>query len=1074
MNLPEIKKIIKTKKKSGCYNKTMLRYEGRIMQEKIKNPLFYEENRVAAHSDHKYFVSEAEYAQNVQSLKRSLDGVWKFRYAKNMEEAPKDFYKNEADCRGWEDIRVPAHIQLEGYDKPQYVNVQYPWDGHEVIEPGEIPARFNPTASYVKYFTVPAQFAGKRVFVSFQGVESGFALWCNGSYIGYSEDSFTSAEFELTSTLQKGENKLAVQVYKWTSGSWCEDQDFFRFSGIFRSVYLYAIPDMHVSDVKIRTDLNEDYTKADLAVLLTVTIEETVMDAMLARAEASAGTAMPAKAARAKLTLSDGTIVSEADVELVNGENEAVHMAVDAPMLWSAESPTLYELLITIYDVDDKVVEIIPQKIGFRRFAIDKGIMTLNGKRIVFKGVDRHEFSGRFGRVPDYEELLRDIVTMKRNNINAIRTSHYPNDSKLYELCDEYGLYLIDECNLETHGTWAVSGADPIERAIPGDRKEWEPLLLDRVNSMYQRDKNHPSILIWSCGNESFGGSVIHEMSQKFHTLDDTRLVHYEGIFHDRRYNDTSDMESQMYPSVDSIKEFLAKNRTKPMLLCEYTHAMGNSCGAMHKYTDLTDEEPLFQGGFIWDYVDQSIYHKDRYGNEVLGYGGDFDDRPCDYNFSGNGIVYGGNRNPSPKMQEVKFNYQNISVQIAGDSFTVRNKNLFTNTDKYQCVVTLALEGREFAKATVATDVEPLSAKTYKLPLFAFATPWSDEERWKAVRNGEYAVTVSFILQEDTLWAKRGHEVAFGQGVYQVQNRTRSVKDAVTQAGISPIEEPRMFAVADGTFNIGVRGMHFEALFDKGGKGLVSYVYAGRELIKAIPKPNFWRAPTDNDYGNQMPYRYAQWKTASLYQQTKPAVVTKNDTDVTIRYCYILPTTPESECYVTYKVTGDGTINTILEYEAPKGVTDLPEFGMLFKFDADLENLTWYGLGPDDTYCDREKGGKLGIYHKKVTENLAEYLVPQECGNHTGVRSASITDNKGRGITFTGENLSVNVLPYTPHELENAMHSYELPPVYYTVARIALKQMGVAGDDSWGARTHDEYLLDATHKLVLSFNFKGI
>ncbi|MDE7273263.1 MAG: DUF4981 domain-containing protein [Lachnospiraceae bacterium] len=1015
------------------------------MQEKIKDPLFFEENRIAAHSDHKYFVSEAEFAQNVQSLKRSLDGVWKFRYAKNMEEAPKDFYRSEIDCREWEDIRVPAHIQLEGYDKPQYVNVQYPWDGHEVIEPGETPTHFNPTASYVNYFTVPTQFEGKRVFVSFQGVESGFALWCNGAYVGYSEDSFTPSEFELTNLLQKGENKLAVQVYKWTSGSWCEDQDFFRFSGIFRSVYLYAIPDTHVSDVKIRTDLNDDYTEADFVVSLTV---------MTQKADG---------AARAKLTLSDGiTEISELEVELVDGENPAVHMTVDSPMLWSAEDPNLYELTIVVYDADGMVVELIPQKVGFRRFAIDDGIMTLNGRRIVFKGVDRHEFSGRIGRVPDYEELLQDIVTMKQNNINAVRTSHYPNDSRLYELCDEYGLYLIDECNMETHGTWAVSGEQPAETALPGDRKEWEPLLLDRVNSMYQRDKNHPSILIWSCGNESFGGSVIYEMSQKFRALDDTRLVHYEGLFHDRRYNDTSDMESQMYPSVASIKEFLAENKNKPMLLCEYTHAMGNSCGAMHKYTDLTDEEPLFQGGFIWDYVDQSIYHKDRYGKEVLGYGGDFDDRPCDYNFSGNGIVYGGSRNPSPKMQEVKFNYQNISVQIAGDSFTVINKNLFTNTDKYQCVVALALEGREFAKATVVTDVEPLASKTYKLPLFGFATPWSDDEQWKAVRSGEYVVTVSFVLKEDTLWAKRGHEVAFGQGVYKVENDT------------SVITDMSLFEVADGKYNIGVRGMHFEALFDKGGKGLVSYVFAGRELIKAIPKPNFWRAPTDNDIGNQMPYRYAQWKTASLYQQSKEAVVIKNDTNVIIRYCYTLPTTPESECCVTYKVTADGNINTTLEYEAPEGVTEMPEFGMLFKFDANLENLTWYGLGPADTYCDREKGGKLGSYHKKVTENLAEYLVPQECGNHTGVRRVTITDNKGRGVLFTGNDLSVNVLPYTPHEMENAMHVYELPPVYYTVARIALKQMGVAGDDSWGAKTHDEYLLDVTHKLVLSFNFKGI
>ena len=980
-------------------------------------------------------------AQKFEQYKESLDGVWKFRYAPNYKDAPKGFEMPEYDCKGWEDIRVPAHIQMEGYGKPQYTNVQYPWDRHEVIVPGEIPTQFNPTASYVKYFTIPSRFAQKRVFISFQGVESGFALWCNGSYVGYSEDSFTPAEFELTPFVHEGENKLVVCVFKWTSGSWCEDQDFFRFSGIFRSVYLYAIPDSHICDLKIKTDLNTDYTKADLKVVMTAITQNT---------------------AKADLMLSyHGTRILSFETTLADGENVPVAVSVEHPQLWSAEKPNLYDLLITVYNSAGEITELIPQKVGFRRFAIENGVMTLNGKRIVFKGVNRHEFSGRIGRVPDANELRKDIITMKQNNINAIRTSHYPNDSALYALCDEYGLYLIDECNMETHGRWDGI-PQPIENALPGNQKEWEALLLDRVNSMYQRDKNHASILIWSCGNESFGGSVIHEMSQKFRELDDSRLVHYEGIFHDRRYNDTSDIESRMYPSAADVRAFLAKDRSKPFLLCEYTHAMGNSCGAMHKYTDLADEDPLYQGGFIWDYVDQSIYHKDRYGKEVLGYGGDFDDRPCDYNFSGNGIVYGGNRNPSPKMQEVKFNYQNIQIQVNNDSFQVINKNLFTSTADYACVIVLSREGHEIAKTTVETNVEPLSAQIYPLPQFLHLTPWSDEEPWKITKNGEYVVTVSFVLKEDTLWAKCGHEVAFGQGIYKVLGNPEE------PACISPIK------VADGTYNIGVRGQHFEALFDKGGKGLVSYVYAGRELIKAIPKPNFWRAPTDNDIGNKMPFRYAQWKAASLYQQVCKTVITKTETEVTVQYNYCLPTTPESECLVTYKVTGDGKINTTLEYNPPEEISDMPEFGMLFKLDADLENVTWYGLGPADTYCDRDKGGRLGIYHKKVTENLAEYLVPQECGNHTGVRNVSITDNKGRGIAFYGTDLSVNVLPYTPHELENAMHVYELPPIYYTFVRIALMQMGVGGDDSWGARTHDEYLLDTIKNKYLSFDFKGI
>lgn len=1015
---------------------------------KIKDPAFFAQNRVKAHSDHHYYKNHRELAEKNESFRQNLNGLWKFQYARNLAEAPAGFEAEDFDCKGWEDIRVPAHIQMEGYDKPQYVNVQYPWDGHEAIEPGEIPTQFNPVASYVKYFTVPENMQGKRLFVSFQGVESGFALWCNGSYVGYSEDTFTPSEFELTSYLKEGENKLAVQVFKWTSGSWCEDQDFFRFSGIFRDVYLYSIPDTHVSDIRIKTILNDTYDRGNLEIVLEA-IGNGKVELILTR---------------------QGEEAARTEVEIMDGQSTVVELTIEQPALWSAEQPNLYNLMIQVTDDQEQLQELIPQRVGFRRFAIEDGIMKLNGKRIVFKGVDRHEFSSRRGRVPNHDELLRDIVTMKRNNINAIRTSHYPNDSALYALCDEYGLYLIDECNMETHGMWDMVGRGvwPIEKALPGDRQEWKDLLLDRVNSMYQRDKNHPSIIIWSCGNESFGGSVIYEMSKLFHALDDTRLVHYEGVCNDRRYNDTSDMESRMYPSAAYVKDFLQKDRSKPYLLCEYTHAMGNSCGGMHKYTDLTDEEPLFQGGFIWDYIDQSIYHKDRYGKEVLGYGGDFDDRPCDYNFSGNGIAYGGERMPSPKMQEVKFNYQNISIQIQDDQFTVINKNLFTNTDVYDCKISLTLDGRQIADTRVDIGVEPLSQQTYQLPRWRYLTPWSKEEPWMATDAGEYVVTVSFVLKEDTLWAQRGHEVAFGQGIYEIEAPQQ--------------RKPQSYMkVTDGTYNLGIKGEHFEVLFDKGGKGLVSYVYGGREMIKAIPKPNFWRAPTDNDNGNQMPFRYAQWKLASMYQlngipgskEPNPVIVQETD-KVTVTYTYYLPTTPESSCEVTYTVTGDGTVHTALSYDPPKGIHDMPEFGMLFKFDADYENLTWYGYGPAETYCDRERGGKLGIHHNKVADNIAQYLVPQECGNHTHVRRASVTDNLGRGMEFSGKELSFSALPYTPHELENAMHSYELPPVYYTVVRVALQQMGVAGDDSWGARTHEEYLIDVTRPLKLEFDFKGI
>ncbi len=587
----------------------------------VKDPEYFRDGRLDAHSDHVYYASEEEAVDRETSYRESLNGLWKFQYARNYESAIPGFEAEEYNCKDWEDIYVPAHIQMEGYDVPQYANVQYPWEGHEEINPGEIPTHFNPTASYVKYFTVPEQMQGKRLFISFQGAESGLALWLNGKFVGYSEDSFTPSEFELTEYVKEGENKLAAQVFKWTASSWCEDQDFYRFSGIYRDVYLYTVPEVHVNDLRIRA----------------------IPDVSLASADFELTTKTWGKG-QLKIVLSkEGNVVLE-DVKEISDE-DTFSWKVDAPVLWSAEDPQLYDLELTVSDENGNVQEIIPQKVGFRRFEMKDGIMTLNGKRIVFKGVNRHEFSSVTGRHVSEEELRKDLTTMKLNNINAIRTCHYPDMSKIYELCDEYGLYMIDETNLESHGSWDVAEmTKDFTYTVPYNKPEWLGMMLDRANSMYQRDKNHPAILIWSCGNESFGGKDIFEMSQLFRSEDPTRLVHYEGVFHDRSYNDTSDMESQMYPSVEAIKEFLAKDNSKPFICCEYTHAMGNSCGAMHKYTDLTDTEPKYQGGFIWDYIDQSIYKKDRYGKEFQAYGGDFGERPTDYNFSGNGIAYGGDR----------------------------------------------------------------------------------------------------------------------------------------------------------------------------------------------------------------------------------------------------------------------------------------------------------------------------------------------------------------------------------------------------------------------------------------------
>ena len=1006
----------------------------------VKDPEYFRDGRLDAHSDHVYYASEEEAVDRETSYRESLNGLWKFQYARNYESAIPGFEAEEYNCKDWEDIYVPAHIQMEGYDVPQYANVQYPWEGHEEINPGEIPTHFNPTASYVKYFTVPEQMQGKRLFISFQGAESGLALWLNGKFVGYSEDSFTPSEFELTEYVKEGENKLAAQVFKWTASSWCEDQDFYRFSGIYRDVYLYTVPEVHVNDLRIRA----------------------IPDVSLASADFELTTKTWGKG-QLKIVLSkEGNVVLE-DVKEISDE-DTFSWKVDAPVLWSAEDPQLYDLELTVSDENGNVQEIIPQKVGFRRFEMKDGIMTLNGKRIVFKGVNRHEFSSVTGRHVSEEELRKDLTTMKLNNINAIRTCHYPDMSKIYELCDEYGLYMIDETNLESHGSWDVAEmTKDFTYTVPYNKPEWLGMMLDRANSMYQRDKNHPAILIWSCGNESFGGKDIFEMSQLFRSEDPTRLVHYEGVFHDRSYNDTSDMESQMYPSVEAIKEFLAKDNSKPFICCEYTHAMGNSCGAMHKYTDLTDTEPKYQGGFIWDYIDQSIYKKDRYGKEFQAYGGDFGERPTDYNFSGNGIAYGGDREASPKMQEVKFNYQNITAKVSEDKVTVINKNLFVNTDTFDAKVILAKDGKVICTKPLATAVAPLSEETYELPIA------------KQERPGEYTVTVSFHLKADTVWAKAGHEVAFGQYVYQVEKEPVVCTDEIE--------------IIRSTHNIGIRGAHFEVLFSVLNGGLVSYKYAGREMIESIPKPNFWRAPIDNDCGNLMQMRYAQWKIASMYLNFKdyrdgiyvgghqPQLEVKEHSAV-VSYTYVMPTTPMAECHISYEVFGDGRVKTTLTYDPVKELGDMPEFGVMFKFNADYDHVEWYGLGEAETYADRKHGAKLGIYKNMVADNMAHYMVPQECGAKEEVRWAKVTDRKGRGMLFEmdPENgpMMFSALPYTPHEMENAMHPYELPEVHYTVVRAAKGQMGIGGDDSWGARTHEEYLLKTDKKMEFSFVFKGL
>lgn len=1151
----------------------------------IDDPAAFKVHVLPAHSDTVLYGSTGEMSAHRHDLIRrpgdsslamSLNGMWRFHYAENPSSRIVGFEKPEYDVSGWKEIRVPSNIQFEGYDEPAYVNSQYPWDGRENLALGEAPKRFNPTAQYVTFFTVPQEWRGMGVRISFKGVEAGFALWLNGAYIGYSEDSFTPTDFDLTPYLKEGENRIAVLDFKFVNGSWLEDQDMYRLSGIFRDVVLYAVPAVHMEDVCIRADLSlPEKGEGDGVRAGDVLSGTGKLSARLSLCGETSGAKITwklialgcAKPAGSRfrnnceascgcegVQFTEDRTVCEGALEVkacASQDTVSASICADVPSAhaWSAEEPYLYELQIVLTDASGMEIEAASELVGFRHFEKKDGLMQLNGKRIVFNGTDRHEFSSDTGRSPRGEDVIRDVTIMKQNNINAIRTSHYPNDSMIYRLCDIYGLYMIAENNLESHGSWCFPLCRE-EEFLPHNNEAYLPMMLDRVRSCYERDKNHPAILIWSCGNESRGGSVIYRMSEEFRALDPTRLVHYEGVFHDRSYNDSSDMESQMYTPAADVERFLEEHPEKPFILCEYTHSMGNSNGGMHRYIELSERNPRYQGGFIWDFVDQAVHRKNRYGEEYLAYGGDCSERPTDYDFSGNGII-DASRHPYGKIQEIRYNYRTIKAEVTEEAVRIVNKNLFVNTNVYDCIVCAEQEGKLLARSSMNVAVEPLGEDTIALP---------DEIR-KALSEteGEKSVTVSFCLKEDTLWAAKGHETAFGQCVIPANSdpgTVRSGSPAQTlgepdsrksllpekdqDAGLEsrpltagvPCAGTEELEVMPGKVNLGVRGKHFEVLFSAMKGGLVSYRYAGRELIDEIPRPNFWRAPVSNDAGSHMAARYGIWRLASEYQGfTDPnkgifeldgtyPKIRKTDDYVEIvwkKYLPVLsgraevkpgpegiadtaalraaerkaPSDRSSECVTcltTYRVFADGTVRCILDYDPVFELPPMPEFGWLFGIDADYHHINYYGNGPEENHCDRREGVKLGVYRRDAEDMVEHYLVPQETGNRTGVRWAEITDDHGHGVRLSAAafpesgdsessrpgTMEFSAIPYSPAELEAARHPYELPPVHRTWIKCSLKQMGVAGDDSWGARPHPEYLLPTDRRLVFAVDIKGI
>lgn len=978
----------------------------KMKNEWVRDPKVFSVNRMAAAASIDRYANFKELQDGERSFKYSLNGRWKFHYAEGFNQLIPEFSDKDYNCDNWDEIKVPGHIQLQGYGKPMYVNQIYPWSGTQQIVPGEIPDK-NPIGSYITYFDSQVIKDNVDTHIVFHGAESAIALWINGVFVGYSEDSFTPSAFDITDFIVKGKNKIAVNVYRFSSGSWLEDQDFWRFSGIFRDVELQMVPHIYLKDIKISTKLSNEYRHAGIEIDPTITGDENRYKAVYT------------------LKYNDEVIEQAERID----SSSKVNFGIENPHLWSAEKPALYQLYVEIFDKNG-LIECSRHNIGIREFKIINGVMCINGKRIVFHGVNRHEFSAKTGRTVSYEDTKKDILNMKANNINALRTCHYPNQTFVYDLCDEYGLYVIDEVNLETHGTW--SELFDKEHILPDDKPEWLDIILDRANSMYERDKNHPSIIIWSLGNESYGGKNLYEMSKFMKQKDSSRLIHYEGLSHDRRYNDTSDIESQMYTFASDVEKYLTVHQDKPFILCEYAHSMGNSNGALFKYTDLEKKYPLYQGGFIWDYIDQALYHEGK-----LCYGGDFRERPSDYDFCGNGIVFA-DRTNTPKMQEVKYCYQYADFTIDEKNIVIKNNYLFTNLNEYHLQMDLSCDGNIIQSKTIIIECKPQSGAIIKNPFMV-----ADNEH-------EYTVTV-YLKQNDRVYAQQ-------QFIYE----TKPHKNLVVCS--------KRIEIVEDYLNIGVVGEEFNVIFSKQ-KGLVSYKYHQQEFIRVPIRPNFFRASTNNDVENKYGYRYGKWLLASLYAKCKFVGVTKEEESCTIEYAYDLPNIQSDGVHLIYKVFGNGIIDVDMTYQPDADEIEMPVFGLIFQLYKEMEEVSYYGFGPQENYIDRNKGALLGRYGYHVNDNLTPYLYPQECGNRTNVREIEIC-SEDKKMIVEGDDFEFSALHYTPYELENARHRNELPDAYQTVLCINEKQMGVAGDDTWGARTHDEFLLNKEEH-HLHFCFKG-
>ena len=997
----------------------------------------YKVFQVNAQRPHASFMSyktpedALKYTSLPASAYQLLSGEWRFRWSRNPSERPVNFFQENFDTNNWKTIAVPADWQLSGYDEAYYTNISYPFTAKF---PG-VPEVFNPVGSYKRKFVLNPKFTGQRIMLHFKGVNSAFYVWVNGKKIGYSEDSKTPAEFDVTNDVKPGQNDIAVEVYRWNAGSWLEDQDMWRFSGIERDVYLYAVPQTSVWDYPVNAGLTDDYQNGRFNLNL-----------VLRNFEVKHG---GGQVSIRLINPADRTVLFSDGRSWAAGRDSALTFAfnhqVSNPLKWSAEKPNLYDLIIEVRDAGGKVQQVVSQHVGFRKIEIKDSRFLVNGKAVYIKGVTRHEHDPVTGHVVTLESMLKDVRLMKENNINAVRCSHYPDDPRFYDLCDQYGLYVIDEADIEAHGLgkYIGQGYGYNMRTPTADSPSWYPAHLDRTRRMFERDKNHPAIIIWSLGNEAGIGPNFHNTYAWLKKQDSTRMVQYEQEW----TGPYTDIVAPMYHSLAELTDYSKSEDKRPLIMIEYAHAMNNSVGNLQDYWDVIENHPKLQGGFIWEWVDQGMLKIAPDGRQFYGFGGDLSPvgTPSDGVFSIKGLVFP-DRKPKPSLFEVKKVYQNIKFKAADTGkgqFWIKNGYFFTDLSDFNITWTVKGNGRVAAGGAVSLPQGLPPGDSTKI-----SVPVSNLVIQPAT---EYFIEFHAVLKKPAGLLKAGHLIAAEQ-LKLPFFIPAPLTHATDTGSIAFIREASKCIVT---------GRDFSYTFDEKSGALLTMMSSGHNLLQDGLYPDFWRVPTSNDIGSKVPERLAVWKDVQSGRNITSfdaKQLSRGEIQITVNSSL---KAGDAAFGTVYTVTSDGAVHVVVSFKKnDKKAPELLRFGMRITMQGEYERMAWYGRGPFESYWDRKTAAFVDVYSGLVADQYTPYISPQENGNKADVRWASWVNKSGSGLLVKGDSLvNISAHNYTQPDLEKAAHTIEVPVKDLVEIHVDLQQMGVGGDTSWGAYTHDPYRL---------------